>query len=298
MRFSRGFAVGLLATVAFLACAPAFAVDGQTMIITGEDYTKWLWGTQRTDGSVYNFTTVPGEGYGENGQGTEIDLYLFSKPNKYVEVQGRLQSRFNQNEWTNYGGFGGSTSAPCLGGSCGEFDPRSNQYIKLRGLTARFTPGFKWLDSATIGSNDLGMFDPFTIGKIRYIDRDNAGAILFQGSLFDRKLGYDLIRVFLTRLFAGPNFNTGTYTSQDSAYGLQLKLNPSPMFDIVGVIERVRDVEVDPNDTNPDNGTRLIDRFTNDVYGVRFGIPPSSKVDTRGTSYYSQANSNPTLTPT
>ncbi len=144
MRFSRGFAVGLLATVAFLACAPAFAVDGQTMIITGEDYTKWLWGTQRTDGSVYNFTTVPGEGYGENGQGTEIDLYLFSKPNKYVEVQGRLQSRFNQNEWTNYGGFGGtpaSATTPCLGGSCGEFDPRSNQYIKLRGLTAPLHAG-------------------------------------------------------------------------------------------------------------------------------------------------------------
>ena len=301
MRFSRGFAVGLLATAAFLACAPAFAVDGQTMIITGEDYTKWLWGTQRTDGSVYNFTTVPGEGYGQNGQGTEIDLYLFSKPNKYVEVQGRLQSRFNQNEWTNYGGFGGSPASstnPCLGGSCGEFDPRSNQYIKLRGLTARFTPGFKWLDSATIGSNDLGMFDPFTIGKIRYIDRDNAGAILFQGSLFDRSLGYDLIRVSLPRLFAGPNFNTGTYTSQDSAYGLQLKLNPSPKFDIVGVIERVRDVEPDPNDTNPDNGTNLINRFTNDVYGVRFGIHPSSKIDIRGNYYYSQADSNPTLTPT
>ncbi|MFY9821120.1 MAG: hypothetical protein WAM82_07045 [Thermoanaerobaculia bacterium] len=298
MRLTRGFAVGLMATVALLACAPAFAVDGQTMIITGEDYTKWLWGTQRTDDSVYNFTTVPGEGYGENGQGTEIDLYLFSKPNKYVEVQGRLQSRFNQNEWTNYGGFGGSTSAPCLGGSCGEFDPRSNQYIKLRGLTARFTPGFKWLDSATIGSNDLGMFDPFTIGKIRYIDRDNAGAILFQGSLFDRKLGYDLIRVSLPRLFAGPNFNTGTYTSQDSAYGLQLKLNPSPMFDIVGVVERVRDVETNPNDTNIDNGTSLIDRFTNDVYGVRLGIHPSSKIDIRGNYYYSKADSNPTLTPT
>ena len=35
------------------------------MIITGEDYTKWLWGNQHTDGSVYNFTTVPGEGYGD-----------------------------------------------------------------------------------------------------------------------------------------------------------------------------------------------------------------------------------------
>jgi hypothetical protein len=290
--------VGLLAAAAALASVPAFAVDGQTMIITGEDYTKWLWGNQHTDGSVYNFTTVPGEGYGDNGQGTEIDLYLFSKPNKYVEVQGRLQSRFNQNQWTNYGGFGGSTSAPCLAGSCGEFDPRSNEYIKMRGLVARFTPGFKYLDSATLGSSDLGMFDPFTIGKIRYIDRDNAKAILFQGSLFDRKLGYDLIRVSLPRLFAGPNFNTGTYAGQDGAYGLQLKLNPSPMVDLVGVVERVRDEEINPNDRNPDNGTGVVDRFKNDVYGVRVGIHPSSKVDIRGNYYYSKAESDPRFTPT
>ncbi len=70
------------------------------------------------------------------------------------------------------------------------------------------------------------------------------------------------------------------------------------MVDIVGVVERVRDVEPNPNDTNPDNGTSLINRFTNDVYGVRFGIHPSSKVDIRGNYYYSQADSNPTLTPT
>lgn len=298
MRFSRGFAVGLLAAAATLASVPAFAVDGQTMIITGEDYTKWLWGNQHTDGSVYNFTTVPGEGYGDNGQGTEIDLYLFSKPNKYVEVQGRLQSRFNQNQWTNYGGFGGSTTAPCLAGSCGEFDPRSNEYIKMRGLTARFTPGFKYLDSATIGSSDLGMYDPFTIGKIRYIDRDNAKAILFQGSLFNRQLGYDLIRVSLPRLFAGPNFTTGTYAGQDGAYGLQLKLNPTPKVDIVGVVERVRDEELNPNDRNPDNGTNVVDRFKNDVYGVRFGIHPSSKIDIRGNYYYSKADSDPRFTPT
>jgi hypothetical protein len=299
MRFSRGFAIALLAAAAALASAPAFAVDGQTMVITGEDYTKWLWGNQHTDGSVYNFTTIPNEGYGDNGQGTEIDLYLFSKPNKYVEVEGRLQSRFNQNQWTNFAGFGGrnpafeTNPAPCLGGDCGEFDPRSNEYIKIRGLTARFTPGFKWLDSATIGSTDLGMFDPFTIGKIRYIDRDNAKAILFQGALFDRKLGYDLIRVSLPRLFAGPNFNTGDYTGQDGTYGLQLKLAPSPMFDIVGVAERTRDLEIDPRDRNFDNGRKVTDRFSNDVYGVRFGIHPSSKIDIRGNYYHSKADSDP-----
>ena len=73
MRFNRGLTIALLACGAALASLPARAVDGQTMVITGEDYTKWLWGNQPTDGSVYNFTTVPGEGYGDNGQGTEIE---------------------------------------------------------------------------------------------------------------------------------------------------------------------------------------------------------------------------------
>src|SRR6188768_1489220 len=100
MRFNRGFAIVLLCVAAALASVPVQAADGQTLLITGEDYTKWLWGTQRYDGSVYNFTTVPGEGYGDNGQGTEINLLLASKPSKYVEVTGRIQSRFNQNQWT------------------------------------------------------------------------------------------------------------------------------------------------------------------------------------------------------
>jgi hypothetical protein len=305
MRF-RGFAMALLAAAAVLAPLPAHAADGQTLLIVGEMYTKWLWGTEHVDGSLYNFTTIPGEGYGDNGQGTEINLLLASKPNRYLEVTGRIQSRFNQNQWTNFGGFGGRNPAfedppgpPCVGGDCGEFDPRSNEYIKMRGLTARITPGYKWLDSATIGSNDLGMFDPFTIGKIRYIDRDNAKAILFQGALFERKVGYDLIRISLPRLFAGPNFNTGDYAGQDGAYGLQLRFAPSSLFDASLVYERVRDIEVDQTDRDFDDGRDVDTRFENDVIGLRFGIHPGTMIDFRGQIYSSEAASNPVFgTPT
>ena len=49
---------------------------------------------------------------------------------KEVEVAGRIHSRFSQNYWTNFGGFGGRNPArdppvDCNGGDCGEFDPRS-----------------------------------------------------------------------------------------------------------------------------------------------------------------------------
>lgn len=300
MRFSRRFAILMLAAAAALLPAASFAADGQTLLITGEDYTKWLWGTQRNDGSVYNFTTVPGEGYGDNGQGTEINLLLASRPSKYVEVTGRIQSRFNQNQWTNFGGFGGRNPAleeppagPCIGGDCGEFDPRSNEYIKMRGLTARFTPGYQWVDSVTIGSSDLGMFDAFTIGKVRYIDRDNAKAVLFQGSLAGRRLGYDLIRVSLPRLWAGPNFNTGDYTAADGAYGLQLRMSPTPMFDLTGIVELVSDIEVDSRDLDFDDGRDVRSRFENDVYGVKLGIHPSGMFDIRAAAYFSEAKSEP-----
>ncbi len=293
--------------MAFLAAAAmtlapmgaAFAADGQTLLITGEDYTKWLWGNQRTDGSLYNFTTIPNEGYGDNGQGTEINLLLASRPSKFIEVTGRIQSRFSQNQWTNFGGFGGRNPAfeenppPCVGGDCGEFDPRSNEYIKLRGLTARFTPGFRFVDAVTIGSTDLGMFDPFTIGKIRYIDRDNAKAVLFQGSLFDRNVNYDLIRISLPRLWAGPNFNTGDYTAADGAYGLQLRGTPSSMFDYALIYETVSDLEIDTLDRDFDNGRDVDSRFENDVLGIKFGIHPSSMFDFRASAYLSDAASNP-----
>jgi hypothetical protein len=273
----------------------------QRLIITGATYTKWLWGDQHVDGSVYNFTTVPGEGYGDNGQGTELELLLASRPSKFVEVTGRVHSRFNQNQWTNFGGFGGRNpalenppSGDCIGGDCGEFDPRSNQYVKLRGMTVRVTPGWKLVDAVVVGASDLGMFDPFSIGKIRYIDRDNASAVHFQGRL-GGTVGYDLIRISLPRLWAGPNFNTGNYTGQDGAYGLQLKFSPTPVFDGAVVAERVRDLEVDGSDHNFDNGRDVSTRFENDVYGARFGVHPSSMVDVRGAYYHSTAESDPTL---
>src|SRR3990172_2659650 len=241
MKHLRILLVGALAVAVLMTATAALAADEPILKIGGTTYTKWLWGNQSYDGSVYNFTTVPGEGFGDNGQGSEIELLLSARLSRQVEVKGRIHSRFNQNQWTNFGGFGGSSSANCIGGDCGEFDPRSNQYVKLRGVTVTLTPGYSWINSATIGASDFGMFDPFTIGKIRYIDRDNASGLLFQGSLADRKVAYDVTRISLPRLWAGPNWSTGDYTGADAAYGVQLKATPHPQVELGGVFECVRD---------------------------------------------------------
>ncbi len=240
-------ALAALALVGVLA-GPGFAANGQTLQITGATYTKWLWGSMQYDGSMYNFTTVPGEGYGDNGQGSEIELLLQSKISSKVEVNGRIHSRFNQNQWTNFGGFGGSPTNNGTGGDRGEFDPRSNQYIKMRGMTVTITPGYSWITRATIGSNDWGMYDAWTIGKIRYIDRDNGSGLLFQGSFSDGKVSYDASRISLPRLWAGYNFNTGDYASMDAAYGLQIKASPLDQLDLTGIYTYLNDIEVDGAD--------------------------------------------------
>lgn len=288
----------LLAVAAFfmLGAATLQAEDTQKFSITGVNYTKWLWGNLRYDGSLYNYSDVPGEGYGDTGQGTELELLVSARPSKKIEVSGRMKARFNQNFWTNFGGFGGGDggtpgSGDCVGGDCGEFDSRSAQYIKFRGLTITMTPGYKWVDTITIGSSDFGMFDPFTIGKIRYIDRDNGSGLIFQGSNGNRKFSYDFTRISLPRLWAGPDFNTGQFASNDASYGLQLKFNPSSTFDFALIGNYVNDAEVDATDRDLTDGRDLKTRYRNSVVGFRFGVRPNSTVDVKGSFYSSESES-------
>lgn len=301
MRLSSRFVLLGMAVLLVVGSAPATAQDSG-LNLSGYIYTKWLWGNLRYDGSLYNFTTVPGEGYGDNGQGTEFELFFNSVVSDQVEIGGRIKARFNQNFWTNFGGFGGGGvgipgTGECTGGDCGEFDSRSAQYMKLRGVYVRLTPGYKWIDSATIGSNDWGQFDPFVIGKIRYIDRDNGSGLLFQGSFGKKKWRWDVARISLPRLWAGPDFNTGNYPVQDAAYGAQLKWQPSSIFEIAGIYQWVNDVEVAADDYTFDDGRDLDSRFRNDVWGLRFGVHPASWIDINARYYRSESDSNPQYSP-
>ncbi|MCG3192577.1 MAG: hypothetical protein L6R30_04635 [Thermoanaerobaculia bacterium] len=299
MRFSRKLA--LLAAAAVFSTS-AFAQQGPKLTIGGTTYTKWLWGNARDQGALFNFKDAPGEGWGDNGQGTEIELLLKAKVSRAVQVDARLHSRFYQNFWTNMGGWGnpsGGNDCASSGTSvgCGEFDPRSNQYVKLRGVTVTLTPGYKWIDSATIGSSDWGMFDPFVVGRIRYIDRDNVAGLLFQGSAMGRKMTWDVARISLPRLFAGPSYNTGNFHAADGAYVFQSKIAPNSMFDMTALMEWVNDLEVNAKDINWDNGKETRMRFRQTVFGGKLGFHPSAKVDVRAAGYYSTYESANDLAP-
>ena len=302
MRTTRATRLAVLLLLAVAVSGTAWAQQGQQFTISGTTYTKWLWGNSRYQGALYSFKDAPGEGYGDNGQGTEIELLLKAKVSKAVEVNARIHSRFYQNFWTNMGGWANPSNGQDCSGSgtsvgCGEFDPRSNQYIKLRGVTVTLTPGYSWLDSATIGSSDWGMFDPYVVGRVRYIDRDNVQGLLFQGSALDKTLTWDAARISLPRLFAGPEYKTGNFHVADGAYVGQFKYSGGSAWDVGGLVQWVNDIEVDPRDIDWDDGKDTRMRFRNTVLGAKVGIHPSATVDAKAAFYYSTYESATDLAP-
>jgi hypothetical protein len=296
MRAANRFLIPVLVVAAVVLATGVVRAEDFSLHLNGAIYTKWLWGTQRFDGSLYNFTTAPGEAWGDNGQGTEIELLIDQKISPKVAIYARLHSRFNQNEWTNGGGWGfpkGGVNDPntCWGGNCGEFDSRSNQYVKLRGAAVTFTPGYKWLDVARIGASDWGMFDENVFGRIRYIDRDNVNGILFQGSLARKSFTWDLARVSAFRNWMGPNWNTGQYTGQDGIYVAQFKYTASSLWDVGGLFSYLNDIEIDGTDHIYDNGRNVTTRARNEAGGIKFGIHPNAVFDIRAAYYFSSISS-------
>lgn len=267
--FKKSIAFGLLALVALLPVAAQ-----QKLKWGGTIYTKWLDGNRRTNDGLYSNSEF---GNGDQGQGTEIEFLFEAKVSKQVEVGGRIQSRFNRNWWSNGGGF-----------SDDENDPRSAQYVKFRGAYVRMTPGYGWIDSATIGSNDWGQFDPFTIGKLRYIDRDNISGLLFQGSAGKQKnVRWDVARVSLPRLWAGPGYSTGALHQQDAAYAAQVNWRATDDLNINFIYDYISDNEVSPNVDDNYGSTFTTQRYRNSVYGAKFKYGHDN-IDIAGTYYHSE----------
>jgi len=285
--------LALAAAVGAALAAPATTVNAGEMEWFGSVYAKFLDGDRRFENALYNNAeTTPGEAGGDQGQGIEFELMFRNVVSKQVEIGGRLKARFNQNFWTNFGGFGPE-----------EEDERSAQYIKMRGVYAIITPGYEWIDSATIGSNDFGMFDPLTQGKYRYIDRDNASGLLFQGSTLENKMRWNLARVSLPRLFAGPAFVTRgeddalKLETMDAAYVGKLSWNSSTDWNATLNTIYVRDKEVAPDELLDDgnnedirDGTDVVTRYDNFAAGISGEYNGFDAFDLSGSYYYSDYN--------
>jgi hypothetical protein len=178
----------LAAAVALLAGAPAHAAD---IDFSGSNiYMKFLDGNQRR-ANVDSGDTAHST---DQGQWAEFELRIKATISKQVEAGLRLQSRSPSAYWTNFGGFSGD-----------ETNPEQSNFMKFRGGYVLLTPGYSWLDSALIGASDWGQFDPFTVGRLRYIDRDNFKGLYFKGSLPMKGSTWEVARLSL------PNYLQSNY---------------------------------------------------------------------------------------
>jgi hypothetical protein len=156
--------------IGLVLAAPAFAAG---LDFSGSNiYMKFL------DGNRRSVDTNAPDGAGDtahntdNGQWTEFELRIKATISKQVEAGIRMQSRSPAAYWTDFGGFGGPEDTPTRASN-----------MKLRGAYVLLTPGYSWLNTALIGSNDWSQFDPFTVGRVRYIDRENFKGFYLKGPL-------------------------------------------------------------------------------------------------------------------
>lgn len=231
---------------------------------TGQLFINFLHENDNTQGTNHT--------HGHNGVAPELELNLLAKVSNNIEVGARVQSRYRENYWATFWSmnvYNGNIERPGL--------------FKLRGSWADVrTPD--WLkgivDRIHIGSSDLAMFSPYTIGRLRYIDRDNAAG-LFLSAKLAKTVSYDLARISLPSLWAGPGWRTAgaDYDNQlqinkDYAYAGKIDFKPSNKYDVRLIAYYTSDLEVDPSDSNSRDGIDFTDRFKSTIFSVEADANP------------------------
>jgi hypothetical protein len=272
----------LVVAVGLALTAPAFAVN---LDFTGSNiYMKFLDGNQRTT-SPASGDTASGA---DQGQWTEFELNMKATISRQVEAGVRLQSRSPAAYWTNFGfanneGFGGPND---------QIYPQQSKFVKLRGAYVQLTPGYNWLDQARIGSSDWGSFDPFTVGKVRYIDRDNYNGLYFKGPVYGGG-SYEFARVSLPNYLQfnygqGPSCCSSDATQyNEGVYVFQYK-HDFKTWRLAGSYQHFEDDVLDSADTNPLDGTGSQDFGKNQVLMLKAEGSVLPGVDVRGAYYKSK----------
>ena len=295
-----------------LFCAPVWG-ESSNFDLGGKIYTKWLYRNNASMGVLSYGNPFWTENFsGDNGVGSEFELTIKGNVSDVVKAGVRIKSRFGST-WHDFWENGNlrytnpNTSGESLGMDHAE-------YMKLRGYWVSLAEPFPGVSTILVGSSDLGMFNPWTVGKIRYTDRDNAKGIFLQGQPAGDYLSYHLGVIALPKLWVGPSWSTGLgedmypdsrivdpFWSQDWAYALKLKSRPIDWLNVelTGMISL--DYEADlydpdakgslnpPDDEyckeHPDDSSRCIDhavdlanRYTNAVITLGGEAEPADNV--------------------
>jgi hypothetical protein len=289
--------------------------DIKNFDIAGRIYTKWLYRNDDTQGVLtYGNPFWPDDIAGGNGVGSEFELTIFGRVSEKVEAKVRLASRFG-GLWQDWWESGNRNYNGVMNTSGDSMGMNKAEYLKLRGYTVRMAIPFPTVDWVTVGSSDLGMFNPWTIGKIRYIDRDNGKGTFVDGH-FSSQLAYTLAVVALPKLWVGPWWSTGIgdpairnpFYSQDWAYGAKFRFMPGDKFSLTMISTLTDDLEIDITDPDAvgslypdckdelgnaiegcskDNAVDWHSRYMNSVSTIECDYTPTDKILTNFTGGYS-----------
>jgi hypothetical protein len=248
----------LAAAVSPTAPAPA------SITLRGDFFTKLLLRNNTSGGCVsYGNPAPEGDNFsGDNGVCSELGLTIIGRVSERVEAGARIQSRFGAT-WTEWYENGDLAVAP--DGSGESLGQNHASYLQLRGVYLRVTPPIPTVRSVHIGATDLGMFNPWTIGKSRFTERDNGRGAFLAGAFGD-PLGYTVGVVALPKLFAGPGYTTGIadplienpFVQRD--VGIAYKLTSAhDAFALEQVTSLVLDEEADLDDPDAVGSTNAID---------------------------------------
>ena len=247
--------------------ASAASADLAKFEIDGRIYTKHMYQNDDSQGLLSLGNPFwPDKVSGHNGVGTEFELTFRGKVSESVEAGARVASRFGQRwqDWWESGAsdFGGQENTS--GDSAGM---NRAAYMQLRGSYVQLNLRMPGLDSIRVGSSDFSMFNPWTVGKVRYIDRDNGRGYFATGRFgSDDEFQYHVGIIAMPKLFVGPGWSTGlgdpnlggnAFWSRDWAYAASVRWQAKENTIVRWVADYTQDLEVDKADpdavgsTNP-----------------------------------------------
>lgn len=223
----------------------------------GKIYTKYMFQNDGTTGCLSLSNPFwPDNIGGHNGACTEFELNIKGRVSDRVTAGASIQSRWGalwQDWWENGDTrWDFPTNTPFTENTSGEsLGMNHAQYIKLRAAWARIAapiPTVRWIH---VGSSDFGMFNEWTIGKSRYIDRNNGYGVFVEGGA--GKLTYHTGAIAMPKLYVGPRWNTGLKHSDplagfwgaDWAYAAKVGYTVSDDLSLTLIGAYLNDVEAD-----------------------------------------------------
>jgi hypothetical protein len=225
----------------------------------------------------------------DNGQWTEMELRIKATISPQVEAGVRIQSRSPAAYWTN---FGFANNEGFTGAAPGDIKTTQSKFMKLRGAYVQLTPGYSWLNTAVIGANDWGSFDAFTVGKIRYIDRDNYNGFYFKGPVAGGG-SWEAARVSLPN-YLQANYGQGSACCNsddtqfnEAVYIAQFKKNIAGAK-LAASYQVFNDNQKVTTDTNILNGQDVTTFSKNNVLMLKGEGSPVNGVDVRAALYHSE----------